>query len=110
MEVCSPVPKIKPPLQEDFRAQIDSWLKDGVIAPAVSPWGSPLVPVAKKDSFTRWAIDYCELNHTLPDVYPCLSQVGESLAGSKLFSSLDAAQAFHNIPIEESSQDATTFI
>ena len=34
----------------------------------------------------------------------------ESLAGSRVFSSLDAAQAFHNVPIEEDSQDATAFV
>ena len=33
-----------------------------------------------------------------------------ALARYKIFSSLDAAQAFHNITIEEASQDATAFI
>ena len=111
--VRAAVRKIKPQHQESLRKQIDSWLQDGVIAPAVSPWGSPLVPVAKKDGTTRWAVDYRELNcHTLPDAYPtpCLSQIVEGLAGSRVFSSLDAAQAFHNVPIEEDSQDATAFI
>ena len=58
-------------------------------------------------------MDYRELNKsTLPDAYPtpCLSHIVESLAGSKVFSSLDAAQAFHNVPIEEDSQDATAFV
>ena len=111
--VRAAVRKIKPQHQESLRKQIDSWLQDGVIAPAVSPWGSPLVPVAKKDGTTRWAVDYRELNrHTLPDAYPtpCLSQIVEGLAGSRVFSSLDAAQAFHNVPIEEDSQDATAFV
>ena len=111
--VRAPVRKIKPGHQESLRKQIDSWLRDGVIAPAVSPWGSPLVPVAKKDGTTRWAVDYRELNKsTLPDAYPtpCLSHIVESLAGSKVFSSLDAAQAFHNVPIEEDSQDCTAFV
>ena len=39
-----------------------------------------------------------------------LNQFIDSLVGSQIFSSLDAAQAFHNIPIEEASQDATAFI
>ena len=111
--VRAAVRRIKPSLQSCLREQLDSWLKDGVIAPAVSPWGSPLVPVAKKDGTTRWAVDYRELNkYTLPDAYPtpCLSHIVESLAGSRVFSSLDAAQAFHNVPIEEDSQDATAFV
>ena len=84
-----------------------------MIAPATSPWGSPLVPVAKKDGTNQWAVDYRELNKfTLPDAYPtpCLSHIVEGLAGSRVFSSLDAAQAFHNVPIEEDSQDATAFV
>ena len=66
-----------------------------------------------KDGSTIWAVDYRELNKfTLPDAYPtpCLSRIVESLAGSKVFSSLDAAQAFHNVPIAKCSQDATTFV
>ena len=50
--VRAPVRKIRPQLEADLRKQIDSWLRDGVIAPAASPWGSPLVPVAKKDGTT----------------------------------------------------------
>ena len=50
--VRSAVSKIKPQHQESLRKQIDSWLQDGVIAPTVSPWGSPLVPMAKKDGTT----------------------------------------------------------
>ena len=30
--------------------------------------------------------------------------------GSKVFSSLDAAQVFYNVPIDENSQDPTTFV
>ena len=50
--VRAAVRKIKTHHQESLRKQIDSWLRDGVIAPAVSPWGSPLVPVVKKDGTT----------------------------------------------------------
>ena len=41
--VRAAVRKIKSHHQESLKKQIDSWLHDGVIAPAVSP----LVPVAK---------------------------------------------------------------
>ena len=58
-------------------------------------------------------MDYWKLNEfTFPDAYltqDCLSQIVESLAGSKVFSSLDAVQAYHNVPIEDNSQDAMAF-
>ena len=53
--VHTPVHKIKLHLLDSLPTQIDSWLKDGVIVPAVSPWGSPLVYVAKKVGSTRQA-------------------------------------------------------
>ena len=100
-------------MEESLHDQLNSWLRDGVIAPVVSPWGSPHVPVAKKDSSSRGAVDYREQNkYTLSDAYqtPSLSQVVKSLAWSMVFSSLNAAQAFHNISIKDSIRDATTFI
>ena len=41
---------------------------------------------------------------------PCMGEVLMDLAGAKYFSSLDAAQAFHNIPIKRESQALTAFI
>ena len=111
--VRAPVRQIKPALEASLKEQIDSWLQDVVIAPPDSPWASPLVPMAKKDGSTRWANNYCKLNkYTIPDAFPTpnLSQVIESLAGSEIFSSLDAAQAFHNVQINEDSQQVRAFI
>ena len=34
----------------------------------------------------------------------------EGLAGSKVFSTLDAAQAYHNVPVDPESQSLTAFI
>ena len=34
--------------KESLKAQLASWLRDGVIQPGHSPWGSALVPVLKK--------------------------------------------------------------
>ena len=50
--VCAKVGPLSNAEKDNLQAQLDSWLKDGVITPAESPWGSPLVPVAKKDRET----------------------------------------------------------
>merc|ERR1711923_373318 len=111
--VCAKVRPLSSAQKANLQAQIDSWLKDGVIVPAKSPWGSPLVPVAKKDGETRWAVDFRALNAvTIADSFPVpsMNEVLMDLAGAEYFSSLDAAQAFHNIPVKKESQALTAFI
>ena len=102
------------PIQEkSLDKQIKAWLAAGVIEPANSPWSAALVPVRKKDtSDIRWAIDYRLLNSvTVEDAY-YLSRIDTSLqklTGSKIFSVLDSAGAFHTIPVEPESRPYTAF-
>ena len=111
--VCAKVSPLSNMQKENLKAQLDSWLQDGIITPAESPWGSPLVPVAKKNGVTRWAMDFRVLNTvTITDSFP-ISSMGKvlmDLAGATYFSSLDPAQAFHNIPVKPESQALTAFI
>jgi transposase InsO family protein len=104
---------LKPDQLDSLRQQLKDWTADSVIGPSDSPWASPLVPVMKKDGTTRWAVDYRALNlHTIPDSFPTprIAEVLEGLAGSKVFSTLDAAQAYHNVPVDPDSQSLTAFI
>ena len=104
---------LKPAQIESLKQQLKDWTADGVIKPSTSPWASPLVPVLKKDGSTRWAVDYRRLNQcTVPDSFPTprIADVMEGLAGSRVFSNLDAAQAYHNVHIEPGSQDLTVFV
>ena len=58
-------------------------------------------------------MDYRILNRsTIPDSFPTprLGDVLEGLAGSKVFSTLDAAQAYHNLPVAVGSRSLTAFI
>ena len=111
--VCAKVRPLSSAQKANLQEQLNLWLKDGVIAPAESPLGSLLVPVAKKDGETRWAVDFRALNTvTIADSFPvpCMGELLMDLAGAKYFSSLDAAQAFHNIPVKKESQALTAFI
>ena len=50
----SQVRLLNPDQKNNLHDQIDEWLEQGVIKPSVSPWTSPLVPLKKKDRWTRW--------------------------------------------------------
>ena len=89
---------LHPQTREALKEQIEAWLSDEVIQPSCSEWASAMVPVKKKDGSWRWAVDYRGLNGvTVPDMFPTpnISQILERLGGSKVFSSLDTAQAYH---------------
>ena len=72
-----------------------------------------MVPVKKKDGSWHWAVDYRGLNGvTVPDMFPTpyIGQILERLGGSKVFSSLDAAQAYHNVSLTPRAHPLTVFI
>ena len=84
----SRVRPLNPDQKYNLRTQIDEWLEQGVIEPSMSPWASPLVPVKKKDGWTRWATDLRELNkQTIKDSYPLknIQEILHSLQGAIVF-------------------------
>ena len=104
---------LHPQTREALKEQIEAWLADDVIQPSCSEWASAMVPVKKKDGSWRWAVDYRGLNGvTVPDMFPTpnISQILERLGGSKVFSSLDAAQAYHNVSLTPRARPLTAFI
>ena len=114
---------LNPDQAQDLDRQLDEWLDANVIEPSESEWAAALVPVKKKlppgeaagdkPVVYRWAVDYRPLNKvTIKDAYPIplLNQNIENLAGNKIFSSLDAASAYHCVEIEEQSRPLTAFV
>ena len=90
-----------------MKKQLADWTADGIIAPSASAWASPLVPVMKEDGTVRWAIDFRALNlHTVPDSFPTpnIADVLQTFSGIKCFSTLDASQAYMNIPVNKNCQ------
>ena len=103
---------INPNLQQQLREQIDEWLAKDVIEPSMSPWNFPLVAVPKKNGKIRWCVDFRQLNDlTEKDAHPIGSVEGNltSLAGSRIFSALDNAGAFHVVPLSENAKQKTAF-
>ena len=100
-------------MEESLKKQIDKWMSHGVVEEADSPWSFPLVPVPKKTSGEiRWAVDYRRLNSiTKKDAFP-LPNIADNLsrlAGSRIFSALDGAGAFHVVPVSRADREKTAF-
>ncbi|XP_037393143.1 uncharacterized protein K02A2.6-like [Pygocentrus nattereri] len=78
-----------------------------------SPWVSPIVVTQKKSGGIRMCVDLREPNKAVVvDSYP-LPQTEElfsQLRGSTMFSTIDLANAYHQVPLHEDSRDRTAFI
>ena len=108
---------LNPDQSAALREQIDRWLEMGVIKPAVSAWNSPIFSVKKKTSVPgkfslRFVLDFRKLNDcTKTEVYPLpnIDSNISKLGGAKLFSTIDACQAYHSIEVDEDSQNYLAF-
>ncbi len=106
---------------EFFRSEIEkatkNLLQQGIIRPSKSPWNAPLLMVPKKADASgkrkyRMVIDYRNLNkvmiadkHPLPRIEDIFDQLGRS----RLFTTMDLASGFHQIPMEPADMEKTAF-
>ena len=102
-----------PPAQlEVMRRNIDELLKAGLIRPSVSPYGSPVLFVKKKDGSLRMCIDYRALNNiTIKNAAPLprIDDILDQLKGSKYFSIIDLRSAYHQIRLREEDIPKSAF-
>ena len=104
--------KIAPHKLEAVREEIREMLEKGVIVPSKSPFSSPIVMVPKKDGSNRMCIDYRKLNDlTVKDAYPLprIGQTIDALQGAGVFSFLDLASGYWQIPVAAEDRHKTAF-
>ena len=107
-----PIYRLSPLEIEEAKRQITEYIHKGWIEPSSSPYGSPILFVKKKDGGLRMVIDYRALNKlTIKNRYPLprIDDLFDQLAGSRVFSSLDLAQGYHQIQILEEDVPKTAF-
>lgn len=95
------------------RTMIQDMLDGDIIKESSSPYASPIIMVQKKTGDKRLCVDYRALNRkTKKDHYPIprVEDQLDLLAGNTLFTSLDLASGYYQIPISEESRPKTAFV
>ena len=98
------------------KRELDRMVTSGVIQPIKEPteWCAPMVAVPKKNNDQpRICVDLQMLNKAVKRekyVLPTIDDILPKLTGAKVFSLLDAASGFWQIPLDTESAKLTTFI
>ena len=102
MPTASKMYRMAPLEEKELWNQLQTYLRDGKIEPAQSPFGAGVLFARKKDGGMRLCIDYRGLNSiTIKDKYP-IPRIDEQLdkfAACSIFSKLDLASGYHQLRI-----------
>ena len=104
--------RIPPNQLDEVKRHIQKLLNQGIIRKSNSPYASAVVIVRKKDNSIRLCVDYRSLNaKTIKDAYPLprIEETLDILHGAKYFSSIDLAQGYHQVAMEEDDIHKTAF-
>ncbi|MEL7520467.1 MAG: reverse transcriptase family protein, partial [Cyanobacteria bacterium J06553_1] len=93
--------------------EVEGMLAQDIIEESVSPWSSPLLLVPKSDGSFRPVVDYRALNQLtisqpfpMPKIKDLLSDINRN---NKIFSSIDLAKGFLQVPLDPESRPYTAF-
>ena len=111
-------PKYVPPYRKSVKEneimveEVKKLLDLDIIEKSSSPWNSPAIVIPKKDGTRRFVIDFrvvnkCIINEIWP--MPRIDDIFDRLSGSRIFSTIDITQGYHQILLEEKSRDFTAF-
>lgn len=100
-------------IKEKVEKEIKKLVELKVLEPVkFSDWGTPIVPVLKKNGEVRLCGDYkVTLNQNLKMeryVLPRIEDLFEKLSGGVIFSKIDLTSAYQQILLDKSSQELTT--
>ena len=110
--IQQPLRRLPESLKAVVHKELESMQNKGVVRPSCSPWASPMVLIRKKDGKWRFCVDYRKLNSvTERDAFPLprVDATLDSLAGSKLFTTLDLASGYWQVEVLEEDKSKTAF-
>jgi hypothetical protein len=91
------------PELKELQMQLEELLKKGYIHPSVSPRGSPIFFLKKKDGTMQLCIDFRQLNKvTIKNKYllPRIDDLFDQLKDAKIFSKIDLKSGYHKVRIK----------
>jgi hypothetical protein len=98
---------------EELKRQVSEMLNSNIARKSKSPWAFPVVLAMKSDGTWRFCVDYSKLNKHVPrDSFP-LPNVDDHLdrlGKAKIFTVIDLASGFWQIPIDENDKEKLAFI
>lgn len=99
--------------RQKIKEIVKEWKEAGIVTETDSEYASPVILLKKKTGDHRLVVDYRRLNlqtkrvnYPLPDIDTIL----EKLRGGKLYTILDLAHGYMQIPLDEESKKKTAFI
>ena len=107
-----PMYRLSKPERLAVQEELIALLSKGFIEPSMSPFGSPILFVHKKDGSLRMVIDYRAVNQiTVKNRYPIpnIDDLLDELRGARYFSSLDLCSGYHQIRISKEDSPKTAF-
>ncbi|KAL0447964.1 UNVERIFIED_CONTAM: Transposon Tf2-12 polyprotein [Sesamum latifolium] len=117
------VPGTKPPVRAPYRMsqpelvelkkQLKDMLESGIIKPAKSPYGAPILFQKKADSSLRMCCDYRALNKiTVKNKYhiPLVADCFDRLSQAKYFTKIDLRSGYWQVRIKEGDEAKTTVV
>ncbi|KAK1632407.1 hypothetical protein QYE76_006722, partial [Lolium multiflorum] len=105
--------KMGPKELKELKEQLDDLEQKGFIQESVSPWGSPVIFVDKRDGGRRMCGDYMNLNNvTIKNKYPLprIQDLFDQVRGAGVFSKIDLRSGYHQIKIKKEDVPKTAFV
>jgi len=95
--------RVSPLELSELKGQIEELMSKKFIRPRVSPWGSPVLLIKKKDGSSRLCVDYRQLNKaTIKNRYPLprIDDLMDQLYGAEVFFKIDLKSGYHQIRVK----------
>jgi hypothetical protein len=105
--------KMGPKELKELKEQLDELESKGFIQESISPWGSPVIFVDKRDGGRIMCGDFRNLNNlTIKNKYPLprIQDLFDQVHGARVFSKIDLRYGYHQIKIKPEDVPKTTFV